>query len=184
VKRLDRNQALLLVIDVQEKMLPVMDGRVALERNLERLIRGVDVLEMPVIVTEQYSKGLGPTAGPVRRALEETGGYAPIEKSCFSAVGCDAFVDRLKESHRKQLLVTGVEAHVSVYQTVVDLLGRGYEVSVVADAVSSRATTNRDVALQRMAAEGAKITSTEMALFEMLINSGTQEFRAISRLVR
>ena len=164
--------------------MPVMDNRTTIERNLDRLIRGVDILEMPVIVTEQYSKGLGPTEGVVRRALEETGGYSPIEKSCFSALGCDPFVAQLRNSKRKQVLVAGVETHVCVYQTVCDLLERGFEVSVVGDAVSSRSATNREIALTRMMNEGAKLTSTEMALFEMLINSGTQEFRDISRLVK
>lgn len=184
VKRLDRNQALLVVIDVQEKMMPVMDNRAGIERNIERLIRGMDVLEMPVLVTEQYSKGLGPTDKAIRQALLETGGYSPIEKSCFSACGCDAFVDELQKSHRKQILIAGVETHVCVYQTVTDLLERGFDVSVAADAVSSRSPVNREIALKRMTSEGAKITSTEMALFELLINSGTQEFRDISRLVK
>jgi nicotinamidase-related amidase len=184
VKRLDRNAALLLVVDLQEKMMPVIDNRVALERNVERLIRGVDVLEMPVLVTEQYSKGLGATDAAIRRALEETGGYSPIEKSCFSAAGCAPFMDQLKRSNRKQILVAGVETHVCVYQTVIDLLQHGYEVHIVGDAVSSRSPDNREIALTRMTAEGAKLTSTEMALFEMLINSGTQEFRDISRIVK
>ena len=184
MKRLDRNAALLLVVDVQEKMMPVIDNRVTLERNVERLIRGVDVLEMPVLVTEQYSRGLGQTGAVVRRALEETGGYSPIEKSSFSACGCIPFMEQLKKSHRKQILVAGVETHVCVYQTTVDLLAAGYEVYIVADAVSSRSPMNREIALTRMTSEGAKLTSTEMALFEMLINSGTQEFRDISRLVK
>jgi nicotinamidase-related amidase len=184
VKRLDRNQAILVVIDVQEKMMPVMDGRAGVERNLQRLIRGIDVLEMPVLVTEQYSRGLGVTAAPVRRALEETGGYSPIEKSCFSAAGCEAFMEQLKASHRAQVLIAGVEAHVCVYQTVTDLISRGFDVNIVADAVTSRSPVNREIALQRMVSEGAKLTSTEMCLFELLINSGTQEFRDISRLVK
>ena len=164
--------------------MPVIDGRAAVERNLERLIRGIDVLEMPVLVTEQYTKGLGVTEAPIRRALEETGGYSPIEKSCYSAVGCNAFMDQLKQSHRPQVLVAGVETHVCVYQTVTDLISRGFDVSVVADAVSSRSPSNREIALQRMVSEGAKLTSTEMCLFELLINSGTQEFRDISRLIK
>ena len=164
--------------------MPVMDNRVTLERNLDRLIRAVDVLEMPVIVTEQYPRGLGSTDAVIKRALEETGGYSPIEKNCFSACGCDPFVSQLKNSHRKQVLVAGVETHVCVYQTVVDLIERGFDVSVVADAVSSRSATNREIGLTRMTNEGAKITSTEMALFEMLIGAGTQEFRDISRLIK
>ena len=184
MKRLDRNKAILVVIDVQEKMIPVMSDWPAVERSLDRLIRGCDVLEMPVLVTEQYVKGLGQTAGATRRALEETGQYTPMEKNCFSACGCGPFIEQLKKTGRKQVLVAGVEAHVCVYQTVVDLLAGGFEISVVADAVASRSPVNRDIAIQRMTAEGAKITSAEMALFEMLVSAGTQEFRDISRLVK
>jgi nicotinamidase-related amidase len=184
VKRLDRNHAILVVIDVQEKMIPVMSDWPAVERSLDRFIRGCDVLEMPVLVTEQYVKGLGQTSGAVRHALEETGQYSPMEKNCFSAFGCAPFVEQLRKTGRKQVLVAGVEAHVCVYQTVIDLIAGGFDVSVVADAVASRSPVNRDIAIRRMTSEGAKITSAEMALFEMLVGAGTQEFRDISRLVR
>src|SRR4029079_10997803 len=133
-------------------MIPVMSDWPAAERNLDRLIRGCDVLEMPVLVTEQYVKGLGQTAGAVRRALEETGEYSPIEKNCFSATGCAAFVERLRKTGRKQILVAGVETHVCVYQTVIDLIGTGFEVSIVADCVASRSPLNRDIAIKRMTA--------------------------------
>ncbi|MGZ4778387.1 MAG: hydrolase [Thermoanaerobaculia bacterium] len=184
MKRLDRNQALLVVIDVQEKMIPVMSDWPAAEHNLDRLIRGCDVLEMPVLVTEQYVKGLGQTAGAVRRALEETGEYSPIEKNCFSATGCAPFMEHLRKTGRRQILVAGVETHVCVYQTVIDLVSAGFDVNIVADAVASRSTVNRDIAIRRMTSEGAKLTSAEMALFEMLGGAGTQEFRAISKLVK
>lgn len=182
--RLDRSEALLVVIDLQEKLMPVIDRGAEVARNVERLIRGCKVLDVPVLVTEQYVKGLGPTIEPLRVALAETSGYVPVEKACFSSYGSAEFETALRSTRRRQIVVCGVETHVCVYQTVMDLLAGGYEVSVVADAVSSRAAGNRDIALQRMVAEGAKLTSAEMCLFEMLGTSGTEDFRAISRLVK
>jgi nicotinamidase-related amidase len=182
--RLDRNQAVLLVIDVQERLMPVIHDRFEVERNVDRLIRGAHILRVPVIVTEQYVKGLGPTVEPVRRALEETSGYRPIEKQCFSAPGCDPFTAQLDALDRAQVVVAGVETHVCVWQTVRDLLPTGRSVWIAADAVSSRTPRNRDIAVTRMTAEGVRLTSTEMALFEMLVVSGTDEFRAIASLVK
>ena len=182
--KLDRLQALLVVIDVQEKLMPVIDGSDHVTRNIERLIRGCHILGVPAVVTEQYVKGLGPTVEPLQRALEETSGPRPIEKSCFSAHGCEPFVAQLTALARRQIVVAGVEAHVCVYQTVADLLASGFSVSVVADATSSRTQSNRDIALRRMQGDGALLTSTEMALFELTTNAGTDEFRAISRLIR
>jgi nicotinamidase-related amidase len=181
---LDRNQTALIVIDVQEKLMPVIDGAAEVLRNIDRLVRGCHILGVPVLLTEQYVKGLGATVEVVRRAFEETSGYAPIEKSCFSAFGCDAFSARLGELGRKQILVAGVEAHVCVYQTIEDLLASEFSVSVIADAVSSRTPRNRELALQRLASDGAKLSSTEMALFELTVAAGTDEFRAISKLVK
>lgn len=175
--RLDRASAVLLIIDIQEKLLPVIHDGERVVRNVERLIRGAHVLGVPVMVTEQYVKGLGATVAPLRQALNDTVGYQPVEKSCFSAHGCVAI-------ERRQVIVAGVETHVCVYQTVLDLLGAGHEVTIVADAVSSRTAENREIALQRLVAEGAKLSSTEMALFELTVTSGTDEFRAISKLIK
>ena len=182
--RLQRSEALLVIIDVQERLMPVIDQREEVERNIVRLIHGCRVLGVAPILTEQYVKGLGPTVGEVREALEETFGYAPIEKSCFSAFGSDELQAALRAYRRRQILVAGVEAHVCVWQTVSDLLVNGYEVTSIADATSSRTPQNKDIALRRMVHEGAKLSSTEMALFEMTIASGTDEFRAISKLVK
>ncbi|HKO56242.1 MAG TPA: hydrolase [Thermoanaerobaculia bacterium] len=182
--RLNRADCLLLIIDVQERLMPVIHERAEVERNIDRLVRGCRVLDIPAIITEQYVKGLGATVEPVRRTLLETYGYRPIEKSCFSAWGCGELQAELRTVKKRQILLAGVEAHVCVYQTAVDLLGSGHEVWVIADAVSSRTPRNREVALQRMAAEGARISSTEMALFELLVEAGTEEFRAVSRLVK
>lgn len=182
--RLDRKDAVLVVIDVQERLMPVIHERFEVERNIERLIRGAHILGVPVIVTEQYVKGLGPTVEPLRIALEETSGYRPIEKNCFSAQGCAPFAAQLAALDRRQILIAGVETHVCVYQTVLDLLGGDRTVWVVADAVSSRTPRNRDLALQRLTSEGAKLSTTEMALFELTVTAGTDEFRAISKLVK
>lgn len=182
--KLTRENTVLVVIDVQEKLLPVIDHAKPLVQNIERLIRGMHILGVPVVVTEQYVKGLGPTVAPLREALEESGGYRPIEKACFSAHGCDAFVAQLAALERRQVIVAGVETHVCVYQTVLDLLAAELDVTIVADAVSSRTAQNKDIALRRMVAEGVKLSSTEMALFELTVASGTDEFREISKLVK
>ncbi len=181
---LRRENAALVVIDVQERLMPVIDAREHVERNIDRLVRGAHILGVPALLTEQYVKGLGGTVEIVRRAFEETSGYAPIEKSCFSSWGCADFAIGLRASARKQIIVAGVEAHVCVHQTVADLLREGFEVHVAADAISSRAPHNKEIALRRMTSAGAILTSTEMALFELLKTAGTDEFRAISKLVK
>ena len=182
--RLLRHEALLLVIDVQEKLMPVIDGAAEVEANVERLVRGCHVLDVPPLLTEQYVQGLGRTVPRVRRALEETFGYAPIEKTCFSANGAGEFQAELRRLRKKQILVAGVEAHVCVYQTVGDLLAGGYDVTLIADAISSRTAENKAIALQRMSHDGARLSSTEMALFELLGVSGTDEFAQILALVK
>jgi nicotinamidase-related amidase len=182
--RLDRNGTVLVIIDVQERLIPVIEGAEDVIRNLDRLIRGTDILAIPTLVTEQYVKGLGPTVAPVREALEACGRYRPFEKLSFSACGEEAFTAALRELGRPQVLLAGVETHVCVYQTALDLLAMGHEVHLVADAAASRTASNREIALRRLMAEGARLTSTEMALFELLAVSGTSDFRAISRLVK
>lgn len=182
--RLDRLQTVLVVIDVQEKLMPVIAGADEVLANIERLIRGCHILGVPTLITQQYTRGLGATVAPVRRALEESSGFNPIEKMCFSADRCEAFAAQVAALDRRQVLLAGIETHVCVYQTGRDLLAKNLSISIVADAVSSRTVSNRDVALQRLLSEGARITSTEMALFELTGVAGTDEFRAISKLVR
>ncbi|HEY0592204.1 MAG TPA: hydrolase [Thermoanaerobaculia bacterium] len=186
MRRLDRTTALLAVIDVQEKFAKVIHGFDDVQRNIDRLIRGCHILGVPAAVTEQYTRGLGETVDALKKAIADTYGAAakPMEKMCFSSQGCAEFADALTRAKRKQILLAGIEAHVCVWQTCIDLLDAGYEVYVVADAVSSRSAENRDIALRRMEQEGAKLTSTEMALFEMTVQSGTDEFKTISKLVK
>jgi nicotinamidase-related amidase len=182
--RLQREETILVVIDVQEKLMPVIDAADTVVANLDRLIRGFHVLGVPLLVTEQYVKGLGPTVATLRRTLEETAGYDPIEKSCFSAARCSTFMERIRATERRHVVVAGVETHVCVHQTIGDLLEAGFDVTIIADAVSSRSASNREIALRRIVSEGARLSSTEMVLFELLGASGTDDFRAISKLVR
>jgi nicotinamidase-related amidase len=182
--KLHRNSAVLVIIDVQERMMPVIDAAAEVERNIDRLIRGCHVIGVPILLTEQYPKGLGTTVAGIRRALEDTSGYKPIEKSCFSAHGCTGFEAELDALERTQVLLAGVETHVCVYQTAMDLLRDEYDVTIIADAVSSRTAQNKAIALDRLSAEGVKLSSTEMALFELLVEAGTDEFRAVSKLVK
>ena len=145
--------------------------------NAAALVRGARILGVPMVVTEQYPKGLGRTVPEVAQHLD---GVEPIEKVCFSAAAADGF----DAGGREQALVCGIEAHVCVSQTAHDLLDRGLEVHVVRDAVSSRTEENREVGIRKMEAAGAVVTSVETALFELLGAAGSDEFRAVQGLVK
>ncbi len=178
--RLDPGSAALLVVDIQEKLLPSIQEAQACEAAARRMIDAAQVLNVPVILTEQYPAGLGPTCGPVRSAC----GDAPrFEKLLFSA--CIAPVMQAIENlGRRQVIVVGIEAHVCVQQTVLDLLRLAYVVHVCADAVSSRRTLDRDIALDRMRQAGAMVTTTESAIFELLGQAGTEQFKRILKIVK
>jgi len=184
MRRLERDSALLAVIDVQERLAQVIDQIADVEQNIARLVRGAALLGVPSIVTEQYPKGIGGTTATVRSSFEETGGFKPIQKMCFSSWGCREFAEHVRSSGRTQVIITGIEAHVCVYQTTIDLLDAGLSVWIVGDGISSRTSRNREIATQRMVSEGARLTSTEMALFEMTVEAGTDTFKAISKLVK
>ena len=184
MSRLDRAGTFLLVIDVQERLVPAIDQHVLLLQNIERLIRGARVLELPMLVTEQYPQGLGHTVDPVRSALQDAQAQPAIEKATFSAWRSAEFQTALRLLQKKQAIVSGIESHVCVYQTVSDLLENGFAVTVVDDAVSSRTQRNQQIGVRRMLAEGASLSSTEMVLFELTRTSGSDEFRAISKLVK
>lgn len=172
---------MLAVIDFQEKLAAAIHDREVTENNIERLIRGCHLLTLPALYTEQYPQGLGPTTARLRAAIAETYGSQAVQKMCFSGFGSPEFAQALK---RPQVLLAGIETHVCVFQTAMDVLREGFEVHLVADAVSSRTAENKRLALERMKDEGVKLTTTEMALFELTERAGTDEFRAISRLVK
>ncbi|MCB2204780.1 hydrolase [bacterium] len=178
---LTTEHAMLLVIDVQGKLAELVHRSGQVQNNTRILIEGSKVLGLPVVATEQYPKGLGHTVDAVASAL----GDAPvIEKSSFSCCGERDFDLKLNELHKTDIIVCGIETHVCVYQTVRDLLALGYNVHIVTDAVSSRTEENWKLGVRKCETLGAKLTSTEMLLFELLQVSGTEQFKAISKLVK
>ncbi len=179
---LEREEAGLILVDVQEAFRPVIDGFDEVVANCGLLAEGFGVLGRPVLVSEQYPKGLGHTVPELVERLPE--GARVVEKVRFSACGVGAFEEAVAEAGARTWVVAGIETHVCVNQTAHDLLERGFGVQVAADAVSSRTARNRDLGLAKMTAAGAGTTSAEMALFEMLERAGSDEFKRISRLVR
>ncbi len=175
------NNAVLLVIDVQGKLAQLMDNRDSLFRNLQILIRGLQILEVPVLWMEQIPGKLGPTIPEVAKLLSPV---IPIKKSSFSCCGNKEFMDNLIPLNRKQVLLTGIETHICVYQTALDLLQMGYEVQVVADATSTRAPENKQVGLERIKDLGGVITSTEMVLFELMRVGEGARFKEICKIVK
>ena len=171
----------LAVVDVQGKLAQLMHSKDVLFKNIQILIQAARILEMPILWCEQVLGALGRTVPEIARLLSD---IAPINKFAFSCCGADHFVAKLNESARNQVLLCGIEAHVCIYQTAVDLLAKGFEVAVVADAVSSRTLANKQIALSRLAAEGANISSVEMALFELLRTAEHHKFRQIARLIK
>ena len=178
---LSADNALLLVIDVQEKLSAVMYHREELIGNLQKLVKGVQVLNIPIIVTEQYPKGLGPTVQEIAKLLP---GVQPLSKLSFSCTDDETFTKTLKASNRKQILISGIECHICIYQTARDLIGSGYEVYVITDTVSSRTLDNREIGLSLMRQMGAVLTGTETVLFEMLKIAKGESFKAISQIVK
>ncbi len=213
---LQRDKAALVVIDVQGRLLPHIHEGEQTVAQIVRLIRGFQLLGAPILVTEQYRHGLGPTdarivevlgpadgpgdvqraAGPADRAAaagpeprpafeERTRpAFEPIEKMTFSCAAHSPFLEALRSSGRQQVLLCGIESHVCVLQTALDLKEAGFDVFVAADAVSSRSPRNIEIALRRMEQEGIRFTSVEMSVFEMLNQCGTPEFKAWSKLIR
>ena len=173
MRTLDRDRAALVVVDVQEAFRPAVRDFDEVVENTRRLMEGAEILGVPVIVTEQYPKGLG-------RTVDELGDVSPVEKSCFSAARAEGF----EMNGRDQALVCGIETHVCVSQTAHDLLERGVEVHVAADAVTSRTAANKSVGLHKMEQSGAIVTSVETALFEMLGEAGTEEFKQVQGLIK
>lgn len=178
---LRKDNAVLVLIDVQEKLMRVMHERDELVSNLQKLIQGIRALDVPIIWLEQNPGGLGPTVAEVRQHLS---GLQPIAKLSFSCCGTQAFQAALKSTGRTQAILCGIESHVCVYQTTMGLLAQGYEVEVVADAVSSRSPVNKDIALAKVRAAGAGVGCTEMALFELLQVAEGPAFKAILKIVK
>ncbi|CAA7616667.1 Isochorismatase hydrolase [Magnetospirillum sp. LM-5] len=178
---MDAAASSLLIVDVQQNLGPVMADPRAVYRGCSLLLRGAARLDIPVTLSEQYPKGLGPTMGEL---LELTPPDSVVEKIHFSCAAEPAIKDRLDGFNRKQVVVAGIEAHVCVLQTAIGFHQAGYQVFVVADACSSRLAANHQAAMARMAAAGLSVVTVEMVLFEWLHRAATPEFKDLSRLIK
>jgi nicotinamidase-related amidase len=178
MNKLDPERAALVVIDVQEGFRKAVPGFARIVSAAAALVKGARAVGVPIVVTEQYPKGLGSTAPEIADNLPE--GLTPIEKVCFSALEAEGF----DLAGRDQALVCGIEAHVCVNQTTLDLLDEGVEVHVARDAVGSRFEESREVGLAKAERAGAVITSVETALFELLGAAGSDEFKQVQGLVK
>jgi len=179
-----REKTALVVIDVQERLFPAMDSdhREEVMRNIKVLAAAARRLQLPTVVTEQYPKGLGHTLQELREALPA--GVEPIEKVAFSCWGVESVRARLTATGARQLLLGGIEAHVCVLMSALDLLAEGYGVHVVADAVTSRTQANWRLAMAQLRQAGAVVTTTETVLFQLLRQADTDDFRELARLIR
>ncbi len=180
------NKCCLVIIDVQGKLAQLMHDSESLLGNMEILVKGCRILEVPPLWCEQHPSALGPTTPRIAELLTDC---LPIEKMSFSCCGDEKFVHALGALGglgvgRKHVILCGIEAHVCVYQTAMDLLDMDYEVTVITDAVSSRVEANKQIALARMETEGVNLSSTEMVLFELLRTAGHDKFRQVTGLIR
>jgi nicotinamidase-related amidase len=178
---LKTENVILLIIDIQGNLAHLMHGKELLFKNVQRLIKGTRALDIPILWVEQNPQGLGPTIPEIADILPD---IQPIRKMSFSTCRNDGFMQALKALNRKQVLIAGIEAHICVYQTAVDLVGLGYEVQIAVDAVSSRNVENKEIGLQKMKDFGAALTSVETALFEMLQVAEGEKFKEILKIVK
>jgi len=178
---LDKEDTVLLIVDIQEKLAVVMTEKDKVVRNNLHLIELAKMVGMPVMVTEQYPRGLGATVKDIREALPF---YRPIEKMTFDCCGQPAFLEDLKEHGKRNVLLTGMETHICVLQTCIGLLKGGINVHIVQDAVCSRTRENWKTGVEFMREAGAVVTGTETALFQLLKAAGTEEFKKISQRIK
>ncbi len=178
---LERDNTLLLIVDVQGKLATLMQDRDTYLNNLKILIKSAEILQLPVIWAEQLPDKLGPTLPEIAEHLND---YQPIAKSSFSCFGNNDLRQALSAAGKSQILVTGIETHICVYQTALDLIRLNKEAHIVCDAVSSRIASNKEVGLQKMKDAGAQLTSTETCLFELMKCADIPEFKQIARLLK
>jgi len=185
IKRYDKllttDKTALLIIDIQERIINVINEYELVIENTIKLIKGFKALGVPIYHTEQYPKGLGPTVQSIQTELDEN---EAIQKLSFSCSGAGELFNDLKKKKISQVVVCGIESHVCVQQTVLDLLANNFQVNVAADAVSSRRVIDYDIALSRMRQHGAEVITTEAILFELLNVCGTEVFKKVSKIVK
>jgi nicotinamidase-related amidase len=179
--RITKENTIGLVIDIQERLYPAMFNKEEFLKSSQIFIEGLGILGIPVIATQQYTKGLGETLGEIKSIIP---GFNPIEKTSFSCCDEPLFEEKVNSSGAKNILVCGIEAHVCVLQTAVGLKGKGFNPVVVADCISSRTRQNVELSFERFRHEGILMASYESILFELLRSAGSPEFKAISKLVK
>jgi nicotinamidase-related amidase len=178
---LELDNTTLVIIDIQGNLYEAMHDKEFLYESLSKMISVAKLLGIPILVTEQIPEKLGST---IPRLADQLAGNTFISKSYFSSCKDDGFVKALKGINKGQILMTGIETHVCVYQTSLDLMDMGYEVNVIADCVSSRTALNRDIGLERLVTSGAKLSSVEMASFELLKLGDGEKFRQMIKIVK
>lgn len=177
---LQKKGSVLVVIDMQEKLVPLLVKKEEVIGNIVKLIKFCKACKVPILLTEQYPKGLGRTIEEIRAELR---GLAPIEKTSFSCFGSEEFKRALKKINAKTLIITGIEAHICVMQTALES-PKDFRVYVVADAISSRKVEEVNIALQRMRDAGITVSSTEMLMYELIRDSKTKDFKKVRQLLR
>ncbi|HEY7546314.1 MAG TPA: hydrolase [Blastocatellia bacterium] len=182
ISKLSREHAALVVIDMQEAFRPVIPDFGEVSVRIAKAVQGARLMEVPIIVTEQYPKGLRHTAEEIIPHL--TSESKVIEKICFSSCGADEFQAELISRNIKQALVCGIEAHICVTQTVLDLLARGVEVHLLVDCITSRKRESKEIALARLTQSGAVPSNLEMALFELMRTADSPQFKAVQSLIK
>jgi len=178
---LEIHNTFLLLIDMQERLYRAMHDKEDLLENVCKLIMGMKAFGIPIVMSEQYPEGIGKTIPEVAELLPDIPGIRKLSFSCCSNKECNA---AMAATERNQVLIAGIETHVCVYQTAMDLLEGGYDVQVVADAVSSRSARNRDIGLMKMRDAGIVITGVEIALFELLRTAESGKFRELSKILK
>ena len=179
---LDVNKAAIVVVDLQEAFRqPIFEFDKIVARTAV-VVQAAKLLGVPVLATEQYPQKLGATVPEIKSVLPE--GVAVVDKTAFSCCGAGVFMEQLERLRRKQVILCGIEAHVCMSQTAHDLLAAGYQVHVLEDCTSSRTPQNREIGLSKMRRSGALPSSSEMALFELMVDSKHEQFRTISKLVK
>jgi hypothetical protein len=179
--RICRENSIGLIVDLQERLFPVIAGKEELMTNCIKLTEGLQILGIPLVVTQQYSKGLGPTIPEISLMLQP---FTYIEKSSFSCLDEPVFRDFLAEIGKRNVLICGIESHVCILQTAIDLKTQGYEPVVIVDCISSRELSEKQTALNRFNQEGILTSTVESILFELTRSASASEFKSISKIVK
>ncbi|MBR6698390.1 MAG: isochorismatase family protein [Lachnospiraceae bacterium] len=179
--RINKNDTLAIIVDYQERLMPAMADMEGFIKKSAILIEGLNILGVPMLVTQQYTKGLGQTVEPIRNAI---GNDKYFDKTSFSVLGDEAIATAISSQNKKNIILCGAEAHICVLQTLIDLREKGYNVVLVEDCIASRCVENKAIALVRAEQEGALISTYEAILYELLEKAGSDEFKQISRLIK